>query len=157
MLVDYNPVPLNTATKNILVVDDEPGILVLIQAVLETNGQRCLVAKDAATALSLLQRDDVQIDLLLTDVVMPDINGAELAMRALLLRPSLRVLFMSAFAQTDVLRMRILDHTLAMVEKPFTSTELLGQINEALAAPSWPPLREPRTIAAYRTAVAGER
>lgn len=156
MLDQFNSAPLNATAKNILVVDDEPGILVLIKTVLEMNGQRCLVAKDAATALSLLRRSELPIDLLLTDVIMPAINGAELAIRALLLRPSLRVLFMSAFAQTDVLRMRILDHTVTMVEKPFTSTELLAQINQALEAPSWPLMREPAVNESGRFANTGQ-
>jgi CheY-like chemotaxis protein len=93
---------LESGRKTVLVVDDDPSILLVIQAMLESQDLRVLLANNAESALRLGEQSQLTIDLLLADVVMPDVSGPDLALRMLSMRPNLRVLFMSAFAEADI-------------------------------------------------------
>jgi two-component system, cell cycle sensor histidine kinase and response regulator CckA len=129
---------LESGRKTVLVVDDDPSILLVIQAMLESQDLRVLLANNAESALRLGEQSQLTIDLLLADVVMPDVSGPDLALRMLSLRPNLRVLFMSAFADVDIVRVKVLDKALGFVAKPFSSDSLLANVREALVVPTWP-------------------
>ena len=86
----------NSARRTILVVDDDPGVLEYASNVLEECGYTILTAADGTAALALL-RDYPQIDLLFTDIVMPGLDGAQVASRACQQRPELKVLFTSGY------------------------------------------------------------
>src|SRR5579862_4692112 len=115
--------------KTILVVDDDLSVLSLIKSMLDCGDYRVLIATSAESALRMAEREDLSIDLMLMDVVMPDVTGPELAERILALRPHLKVLFMSGCTDSEVVRVKILDRALGFLPKPFTSDSLLENLD----------------------------
>jgi len=117
----------------ILVVEDEDAVRELTQRILNRNGYRVITASSGAEALRVA--DDPtsgHIDLLLTDVVMPQMLGKEVAERVLKLRPEIDVVFMSGHAQPVFGTEGALEHGVVLVEKPFTEASLLAKIREVL-------------------------
>jgi PAS domain S-box-containing protein len=119
---------------SILVVEDEPLVRKGLQLLLEGQGYDLLVAQDPRVALELLQESRNVIDLLLTDMVMPHMTGAELAQRARALRPGLPVLFTSAFSAEALIEQGRLAPGDRLLEKPFTEECLSQMVAEALAS-----------------------
>src|SRR2546426_11089027 len=105
--------------KTVLVVDDERDVLILLKLILETHGYRALLACGAEAALRLLRQDELMVDLLLTDVLMPGMNGTDLARAGRELRPGLPILFMSGFVDTDAVRLKVWDDAIRFLKKPF--------------------------------------
>ncbi|MBI3687197.1 MAG: response regulator [Actinobacteria bacterium] len=124
------PVVAGRGGQTVLLVEDEPEVRRLTRMVLEREGFTVLDADGAATALAILERHGSAIDLLLTDVVMPGMNGFELADAASRRHPQIRRLFMSGYPDAPRPATARPDHLLA---KPFTSAELLRRTAEALA------------------------
>jgi CheY-like chemotaxis protein len=114
----------------VLLVDDDPAVRTTVAAVLDDLGYDVRQAGGGAEALDLLHRDD-RIEVLLTDVVMPAMNGAELARVALGLRPRLTILFMSGYADPEEITGALRRHRL--VRKPFLPADMATQIEAALA------------------------
>jgi CheY-like chemotaxis protein len=108
------------ARKTILVVDDDPGVLEYASNVLEDCGYTVLAAPDGATALVLL-RNHSQIDLLFTDLVMPGLDGVEVARQARQQSPGLRVLFTTGYAPDAIPSGRLL-------KKPYRPQQLATEI-----------------------------
>lgn len=121
--------------ERVLVVEDEDGVRRLTERILRRAGYRVLSAPTGRTALDLCAREDEPVDLLLTDVIMPEMLGPELAERATSLRPGLRVLYMSGYSHQMIARRQVSEHETAFVEKPFTSDTLLSGVREALDGP----------------------
>ena len=121
--------------KTILVVDDELSVLTVVKCMLECGEYNVLLASSAAAALRIASNNDVAIDLLLTDIIMPDEQGPDLAKRMLSLRPEMKVLFMSGYTDSDVVRIKVLDLNLCFLPKPFTSDGLLESVERVLNAP----------------------
>jgi len=129
MFTTFNTSP---EPKTILVVDDDLSVLSVIKCMLECGDYNVLMAHSAETALRMVERDDLTIDLMLLDVVMPDISGPDLAERILAIRPHLKVLFMSGCTDSEVVRVKILDRALGFLPKPFTSDSLLERVQKVL-------------------------
>ena len=129
MFTTFNTQP---EPKTILVVDDDLSVLSVIKCMLECGDYNVLMAHSAETALRMVERDDLTIDLMLLDVVMPDISGPDLAERILAIRPHLKVLFMSGCTDSEVVRVKILDRALGFLPKPFTSDSLLERVQKVL-------------------------
>jgi CheY-like chemotaxis protein len=110
--------------RTILVVDDDPDVRDYAIAVLEDYGYRVLSAEDGLDALSVLARER-SVDLLFTDVVMPRLNGFELAARARAVTPLLKVLFTSGYA-TD------LSAADRLLKKPYLPQQLCGEVASML-------------------------
>jgi two-component system cell cycle sensor histidine kinase/response regulator CckA len=123
------------APQTILVVDDELSVLTVVKCMLECDEYTVLLANSAETAMRMIERKDLVIDLMITDVVMPDMNGRELAELVLTVRPQLKVLFMSGYSNSEVVRVKILERTSGFLPKPFTSLDLKEQVRNALTAP----------------------
>lgn len=118
-------------TETILLVEDDPSVLALTAAGLGDLGYTVLEARHASQALTILAaRSDV--DLLLTDIVMPDMNGRKLAEQATRLHPDLRVMFMTGFTKNAVVHNGVLDPGVHFLAKPFTLEELSCKVREAL-------------------------
>jgi len=122
--------------KTILVVDDELSVLSVVKCMLECDDYEVLLANSADAALRIASNNDVSIDLLITDVVMPDVKGPDLADQIIGLRPDVKLLFMSGYADSDVVRIRVLDPNLSFLPKPFTSDGLLETVKRVLNAPT---------------------
>lgn len=120
-----------SASSTILVAEDEPAIRALVVSVLANAGYRLLAANDGQHALDLARQYPAEIDLLLSDVMMPHLSGPELAAQLLVLRPKLRVMFMSG-SSPDLLRQMVIDYSI--LHKPFTVAELLDAVSTVLAS-----------------------
>lgn len=116
----------------ILLAEDEEFIRKLTSRILEANGYDVLMAADGAEALAIGRRNIGRIDLLLTDVVMPGLGGAEVAVELRRSRPDLPVLYMSGYA-FEALDLEELGDGESYLPKPFTSDALLKEIGRMLA------------------------
>jgi CheY-like chemotaxis protein len=99
---------------------------------LAAQGYAILEAENGAEALEVLARADGPVDLVLTDVVMPILNGRELGERLAAERPRLRVLFMSGYTDDDVVRRGLLEPGAPFLQKPFTPGDLARKVREVL-------------------------
>ena len=121
--------PLPGGTQTILLVEDEEAVRGLVREILSRLGYRVLVASDGIEALALSQRFEEAIHLLLTDVIMPGMDGRELAERMMAARPDTRILFMSGYAEPP-----IPDDVL--LQKPVTPDALARKVAEVLCQPA---------------------
>jgi two-component system cell cycle sensor histidine kinase/response regulator CckA len=122
-------------TETVLVVEDSDQIRVLSQSILKRLGYTVLLAKNGREALSVLEKHDEPVALLLTDVVMPDMNGRELFERACSRFPSLKVLYMTGYSG-DVLSHRgVVEEGVRIIQKPFSVHALADKIREVLDHP----------------------
>jgi CheY-like chemotaxis protein len=124
--------PPSAAT--ILLVEDEPKVRTVAERMLASAGHRVLVAEDASEALALAAQHAEPIDLLVTDVVMPGLDGPALAERLCALRPGLRTLFVSGYSREHGVPSGP-EGMCAFLPKPFSREELLAQVAELLATP----------------------
>ena len=120
-------------SETILLVEDEASVRELTRRMLEDSGYRVLAAADGSEALRLCTIDLEPIDLLVTDVVMPQMRGAEVARRVARIRPRLRVLFMSGYTDNSI--DPVLAGSVSLLQKPFTLDELLGAVRSTLNDP----------------------
>jgi two-component system cell cycle sensor histidine kinase/response regulator CckA len=121
-----------TGTETVLVVEDDAHVRELVRLLLESNGYTVLSAQDPDEAVRACT--DLGVDLLLTDVVMPNVSGQELAARVGAAAPHVRVLFMSGYSDEAVRRQGVLDGGAAFIEKPFTERGLTTKVREVLDA-----------------------
>jgi len=98
-------------------------------------GYRVLSASSAQAALTILLQDQPKIHLLLTDVVMPGINGRELGRRAMQLRPSLKILYMTGYSRNAIVHQGRLDEGVDLLEKPVSQARLALKVREILDRP----------------------
>jgi len=126
--------------ETVLLVEDEEAVRVMAQRVLSRAGYQIIVAADGHTALLASESSDRRIDLLLTDVVMPGMGGRELAERLFQLRPGLRILFMSGYAEDFIAHQGMLEPGVQLITKPFLPIDLVRRVREVLDAPvpTWP-------------------
>jgi CheY-like chemotaxis protein len=121
------------AGQHILIVEDTASVRMFVNELLIDTCYRCTQAADVATALAILE-NDTTIDLLLSDVGLPHMNGRELADRARVWRPSLPVLFMTGYAENAVNRQSFLGEGMDMIIKPFKLGALLEKVDNMLDA-----------------------
>jgi PAS domain S-box-containing protein len=123
---------LLTGSETILVVEDEAQILRMCQRVLESAGYRVLAAASPVSAVVLAEQHPGPIHLLLSDVVMPDMNGKQLQARMEAVMPGLRTVFMSGYTADVVAHRGVLDAGIRFLQKPFSPRDLTRRIREAL-------------------------
>jgi PAS domain S-box-containing protein len=126
---------LACGTETIVLVEDEAAVRGLAIQILETAGYHLLVAGAGDRAYELVQEYPDRIDLLLTDVVMPGMNGVDLARRVKRLRPEMRVLFMSGYPGEVAAQHGLLAEADTYLGKPFTPTNLIQRVRDVLDAP----------------------
>ena len=122
-------------SETILVAEDEPGLRQIIQRALTRYGYHVLLASDGTEALAVEQRHAAPIDLLLTDVIMRELGGPELAQRLVRRRPQMKVLFMSGFEYRSMGSAAAVDTGAAFLSKPFTPDGLARKVREMLNGP----------------------
>jgi two-component system cell cycle sensor histidine kinase/response regulator CckA len=125
-------------SETILLVEDEQAVRSATAEFLRRQGYYVLEAKDGLDALSVARKYDSSIDLLVTDVVMPNMSGGELAKELALLRPETRFLFVSGYAGKTVLDHKVVDLETNFLQKPFTLKHLSRKIRMALNPSSSP-------------------
>jgi two-component system cell cycle sensor histidine kinase/response regulator CckA len=118
--------------ETVLVVEDEDSVRELVRQILEEHGHPVLTARHGRDALLIAERYERPIDLLVTDVVMPEMGGSELVERLGARRPNLKVLYISGYTNDEVLRRGVQGGTANFLHKPFTSTELMGRVRQVL-------------------------
>ena len=124
-----------SAQSLIRIVEDTESVRTLIATELGFYGYRVLPAPNGEEALAIAEREEGAIDLLLTDVVMPKMNGRELAERLAARYPGLKVLFNSGYPADTLLRHGIAEASAAFIEKPFVPDDLARKIREVLDTP----------------------
>ncbi|MBP6773715.1 MAG: response regulator [Gemmatimonadaceae bacterium] len=123
-------------TERVLVADDESGIRAVVQRVLEANGYETIVVADARAALRELHDRGDDIDILLTDVVMPGMTGTELVDTLREQRPDLPVVLMSGFGEAESLQRQLNEPGVTFLPKPFNAGGLAAAVRDALDAPT---------------------
>ncbi len=124
--------------ETILVVEDEPMILEMTREMLEFHGYTVLSAERPGEALHMVDEYEGAIHLLLTDLVMPEMNGWDLAEKLRNLRPDIKCLFMSGYSSSVIARRGILDETVNFIQKPFSIQELTTRVRHVLGSGDGP-------------------
>lgn len=128
--------PVLHACETILLAEDSAALREMAREYLESIGYVVLEAASGAQALQKAREFDGTIHLLLTDVVMPEMSGPELARQMAALRPEVRVIFTSGYTNDAIARQGVLDPAVAFIQKPFRPKALARKIQEVLAEPS---------------------
>jgi two-component system, cell cycle sensor histidine kinase and response regulator CckA len=126
------PPPATGGTETVLLVEDEASLRELIGELLEANGYTVMAAEHPAAAIKIADQHEGEIHLLLTDVVMPGMNGRQLAARVKEHRPDIRVLYMSGYTEDAIAHRGVLDADALLISKPFTQEMLTRKLREAL-------------------------
>ncbi len=121
------------ASGTVLVVEDEPQILTIVKKGLEREGFQVLTATTPAEAGRLVEGMDGDLQLLLTDVVMPGMNGSELQQKLLNMKPGFRTLFMSGYAADLIAERGVLEKGVHFIQKPFSISALMERIQSILS------------------------
>jgi PAS domain S-box-containing protein len=125
-----------SGTETILLVEDEPALRALTKRVLSSVGYTVIDAPSGEEALAKLTAHDGPVHLMLTDVVMPGMNGRELAVRVAELRPEIKVLYASGYTDDAIFRHGVLDDGSRFISKPYAPSELRRKVRETLGG--WP-------------------
>ena len=123
--------PFANAGETVLIVEDDPAVRVLVSAVLKELGYGFLEAGDADTALPIIESEQ-RIDLLISDVGLPGMNGRQLAEIGRQIRPELKVLFITGYAEHAAVRGGFLDPGMQLITKPFTFDLLTAKVREMI-------------------------
>jgi two-component system, cell cycle sensor histidine kinase and response regulator CckA len=125
---------LGRASGVVLLTEDEDAVRALSRRILEREGYTVLEARDGREAIRIAAGYASRIDLLVSDMVMPNVGGSELFAHLRLLRPDLRVLFVSGYTGDDIIRRGLKDAVSAFLQKPFTAHALAAAARAALSA-----------------------
>ena len=136
MAADKQPVTVMRGTETILLVEDDPQLRQLSSSVLAHCGYNVLVASTPEEGLAICKANHNDIRLLVTDVVMPRMNGRQLAERVSMMRPKIRVLYISGYTDNAIVHYGVLDTGLWFLPKPFTLSSLVAKVREVLDSPT---------------------
>ena len=132
VLADRSVVSSASGEETVLVVEDEALVRTTTERILERSGYRVLVAASGHEALALVEQHDGPIDLLLTDVIMPRMNGRQLADEMVKVRPGIRVLFTSGYTEDVIGDHGVLDKGVRFIGKPYSPESLASSVRLAL-------------------------
>ncbi len=129
---------LPRGTETVLLVEDEASVRDLALMILKRLGYHVLHAANGGEAFMMVERYQGRIDLLMTDVVMPGMNGRELAERLLVMQPEMRVLFTSGYTEDVIVHHGVVEESLNFVGKPYTMANLAQRLRDVLGPPTQP-------------------
>jgi PAS domain S-box-containing protein len=135
--IEYRKV--EPGTETILLVEDEANLRYLARQYLEKQGYKVIEAADGAVAMQIAVAHEKVIHLLLTDVIMPGMNGRELAQRICEIRPNVKVLYMSGYTENVIGHNGMLDAGVRLLQKPFNLRDLKSKVREVLDTTPTPP------------------
>jgi two-component system, cell cycle sensor histidine kinase and response regulator CckA len=118
--------------RTILVAEDEPMILKMTTTMLERLGYIVLAASIPSQAIRMSKESDTKIDLVITDVIMPEMNGTELVERLLANQPGVKYLYMSGYTANIIADQGVLEEGTFFLQKPFSQKELAAKVLEVL-------------------------
>jgi PAS domain S-box-containing protein len=130
--VPAEPAAALRGAETVLVAEDEDGVRELLRKVLGDHGHAVLEARHGRDALLVAERYERPIDLLIADVVMPELGGGELVERLLTRRPNLKVLYISGYTNDEVVRRGVRRTEAHFLQKPFTAVELMRKVRQVL-------------------------
>ncbi|MDP9201490.1 MAG: PAS domain S-box protein [Gemmatimonadota bacterium] len=119
-------------SETILLVEDESAVRGLTLRILEKQGYRVIAAQHGREAMDIASREEGRIDLVLTDIVMPGMNGRGLVERLSGIRPRIKSLYMSGYTDDDIIRRGFIEPSRSFLQKPFTSDSLLQTVRKVL-------------------------
>jgi two-component system cell cycle sensor histidine kinase/response regulator CckA len=131
-------VAASAKSETLLVVDDEPEVLAYIALVLKKEGYNVLCAQSGEEGLQISRQQVGKIALLLTDIVMPGMNGGELYRQITLYQPKIQVLYMSGYTKYTVVAQGAPESVTSFIWKPFSAADLLQKVHELLDSPCQP-------------------
>lgn len=123
----------NNSSKTILLVEDEESVQKITQKILEGAGFQIITAKNGTEALNLIKAGNIQIDLVLSDIIMPEMNGAELEQQCQKIKPNLKFLFFSGYPAKKVEESGIPFDPNRLLQKPYLPSDLLRKISELIS------------------------
>jgi CheY-like chemotaxis protein len=138
VVVPEEPAFTKPGTETILLAEDEANLRYLARQFLEKQGYRVIEAVDGAAAMQIAVAHEGIIHLLLTDVIMPGMNGRELAQRISEIRPNTKVLYMSGYTENVIGHNGTLDADVRLLQKPFTLRDLKNKVREVLDSTLFP-------------------
>ena len=118
--------------QTVLIVEDEDGVRLLAKDILELNGYAVMTAQNADEAIHIYKECRCLIDIMVTDVVMPQMSGAELTKKIREINPAVKVLYMSGYTDSDIVNQDIADTNAEFIQKPFTFNSILQKIQDLL-------------------------
>ncbi len=118
--------------ETILVVEDNEEVRAYVTEVLKDLGYRVRAVGNAEAALTIIEQRKKRLDLLLTDVVMPGLNGAQLGKRAKEIRPELPILYMTGYTRNAIVHQGRLDEGLQLLQKPISQNQLAARVRDLL-------------------------
>ncbi len=124
--------PLASGSGTILLVEDDDMVRRMTSAMLEELGYTVVAATTPSQALSFCEQEDTPVDLLLTDVVMPELSGTALQDKIKAIRPGIKVLFMSGYTANVIVHHGVLDKGVSFMQKPFGMNDLARKIRDVL-------------------------
>ena len=127
---------LPSSGETVMVVEDEDSVRELVRQILQDHGHAVLSARHGRDAMLMAERYERPIDLLVTDVVMPEMGGGELAEQLMARRPDLKVLYISGYTNDEVLRRGIQGAPASFLHKPFTADDFMRRVREVLEGAS---------------------
>jgi two-component system, cell cycle sensor histidine kinase and response regulator CckA len=126
------PQPAISGTETLLIVENEAAIRSLLQMALRKNGYTVLAAESGREALDVVSTHSGPIHLLITDVMMPDIDGPELVRRLSAIRPETRTLFMSGYMDDALGEQGVLPSSVNFIQKPFSPSTIAQKVRDIL-------------------------
>jgi CheY-like chemotaxis protein len=128
------PAGLLRGHETVLLAEDEEQVRQTTRTILEMDGYRVLEASGGSEALAIFKQHEGRIDLAITDVIMPQMSGQELAQNLKALCPDIKVLYVSGYTDDAIVRHGLLDEEIAFIQKPFTPEALSRKVREVLDA-----------------------
>ena len=119
-------------SETILLVEDSEQVRNIVCSILERQGYRVFNAANGAEAIELVALQKVSVDLLLTDVVMPDMNGKELYARLVQDFPTLKVIYTSGYTDNVIVHHGVLEKGVQFIQKPFSTHALISKVREVI-------------------------